>query len=94
MDRIKNMGLGQWILIGVAGSIFLAIIGSTEAGKVLLGLAFIIGLILLYFLPAIIAGRRRNPDEKQIMILNVFLGWTFVGWVIALIWAYKEHPKK
>src|SRR3989338_3594787 len=94
MDRIKNMGWGQWILIGVAGSIFLAIIGSTEAGKGLLGLAFIIGLILLYFLPAIIAGRRRNPDEKQIMILNVFLGWTFVGWVIALIWAYKEPPKK
>ena len=25
--------------------------------------------------------------------LNLFLGWTFIGWVVALIWCYSEDKK-
>ena len=42
-------------------------------------------LILLYFLPAIIGRDKR--DAAGIFLLNLFLGWTVIGWVIALIWA-------
>ena len=42
-------------------------------------------LILLYFLPAIIGHDKR--DAAGIFLLNLFLGWTVIGWVIALIWA-------
>ena len=42
-------------------------------------------LLLLYFLPTII-GRHRS-DATKIFIVNLFFGWTFIGWVIALIWA-------
>lgn len=48
----------------------------------MLHLAF---LILLYFLPAIIGRDKR--DATGIFLLNLFLGWTVIGWVIALIWA-------
>lgn len=41
--------------------------------------------LLLYFLPAIIGRHKR--DAMGIFLLNLFLGWTAVGWVIALIWA-------
>ena len=47
-------------------------------------LAFLIGL---YFLPTIIASGRHLHERAGIAMLNVFLGWTFIGWVIALIWA-------
>ncbi len=48
----------------------------------MLTLAF---LIFLYFLPAIIGRDKR--DAAGIFLLNLFLGWTVIGWVIALIWA-------
>jgi hypothetical protein len=45
---------------------------------------------VLYFLPAIIAFARSKRDAVSIMVLNLFLGWTMIGWVIALVWALKE----
>jgi Superinfection immunity protein len=42
-------------------------------------------LFLLYFLPAIIGRDKR--EATGILLLNLFLGWTGIGWVIALIWA-------
>ena len=47
-------------------------------------------LILLYFLPAIIG--RDKHDAAGIFLLNLFLGWTVIGWVIALIWACTASP--
>lgn len=44
-------------------------------------------LIILYFLPAMIAYHRKKANALSITLLNLFLGWTFFGWVIALIWA-------
>ena len=47
-------------------------------------------LVLLYFLPAIIG--RGKHDATGIFLLNLFLGWTIIGWVIALIWACAAEP--
>ena len=49
------------------------------------GLGFV-----LYFLPAIIAFARSKRDSVAILVLNFFLGWTAVGWIIALVWALKQ----
>ena len=46
--------------------------------------------LVLYFLPAIIAFARSKRDATSILVLNFFLGWTAIGWVIALIWAVKQ----
>lgn len=56
-----------------------------EVGHVILSLLFIGLGLLLYFLPSIV-GRRKN-NALAIFVLNLFLGWTFVGWVVALVWA-------
>lgn len=52
-------------------------------------LLFVIGL---YFLPAIIAAARHTHNSTGILLLNIFLGWTFVGWVIALVLAICSAP--
>jgi hypothetical protein len=44
---------------------------------------------VLYFLPAVLAFARNKRDTVSILLLNLFLGWTFIGWVIALVWALK-----
>jgi hypothetical protein len=46
--------------------------------------------IVLYFLPAIIAFGRSKRDAGAIFVLNFFLGWTAIGWVIALVWALRQ----
>lgn len=41
----------------------------------------------LYGLPTIIAIRTKHPYQNGITVLNVFMGWTILGWVGALVWA-------
>ena len=45
---------------------------------------------ILYFLPSIVAFARSKRDAVSIFVLNLLLGWTAVGWVIALVWALKQ----
>jgi Superinfection immunity protein len=44
---------------------------------------------VMYFLPSIIALARNKRDIAAILLLNFFLGWTMIGWVVALVWAVK-----
>jgi hypothetical protein len=46
--------------------------------------------MLMYFLPTIIAIARGKRDVIAILALNFFLGWTCIGWIIALVWALKQ----
>jgi len=43
----------------------------------------------MYFLPSILAFARSKRDATAILLLNIFLGWTVIGWVVALVWAVK-----
>jgi hypothetical protein len=45
---------------------------------------------VLYFLPTIIAAFKSKRDTLSIFLLNFFLGWTMIGWLIALIWSAKS----
>lgn len=55
------------------------------------GIVIVIGLVLLYLLPSMLAlagGKRRR---WKVVALNTLLGWTIVGWVAAMlmVWAYE-----
>lgn len=52
---------------------------------VFLGIIVFLLSLLIYFIPAIRATRTKHAFA--IFILNLFLGWTFLGWLAALIWA-------
>jgi hypothetical protein len=47
-------------------------------------------LILLYFVPAILAMLRGHQNAGAIGMLNIFLGWTVLGWIAALVWACTQ----
>ncbi|MCX5412237.1 superinfection immunity protein [Streptomyces sp. NBC_00059] len=44
----------------------------------------------LYFLPAIVAAGRKVTNVGSVFVINLLLGWTFVGWVVALAMAMKS----
>lgn len=60
-------------------------------------LASLLGLVIgtgLYFLPTIIAGVRKKRNLISIGLLNLLLGWTVIGWIIALIWAFAHEDRR
>lgn len=57
---------------------------ETQVGFLLL----IIGVVLfIYLFPSFIANRRKHRNLIAILVINLFLGWTFLFWVLALAWA-------
>jgi hypothetical protein len=44
-------------------------------------------IVAVYFLPAIIAKARHHHQTGAIFVVDLFLGWTFLGWVVALAWS-------
>lgn len=51
----------------------------------------LIGFVF-YFLPTMIAAQRRHHNTLGVFLLNFFLGWSVIGWIIALIWAFAAPP--
>lgn len=45
---------------------------------------------VMYFLPSIVALIKGKRDRLAIFLLNFFLGWSVIGWVVALVWAAKN----
>jgi Superinfection immunity protein len=48
--------------------------------------------VAVYFLPLIIALHRSHHNFGAIAALNVFLGWTGLGWLVALVWSVTHLP--
>ncbi len=89
----KGRGAVKIILLMILVGIFLLAVSSQdeqakgEASEMAL---YVVGFILsvyIYFIPAITAHRRNHRSRESITLLNIFLGWTLVGWVAALVWA-------
>src|SRR5580704_17099445 len=49
-------------------------------------------LIVAYWLPSIAGKLRHVRGLGQVVIVNAFLGWTFIGWIVALVMAFRYVP--
>jgi len=63
---------------------------------VLVGLWLIVMLIGVYFLPTIIAVERNVVNKWSVAVINAFLGWTLLGWVVSLAMSLRTatEPKE
>lgn len=62
--------------------------------KISTKMANIIGIMILlglYMLPFIIGAIRKVKGITLLFCIDFFLGWTIVGWIIALVWAIFER---
>ena len=63
-----------------------------------MGTSFVVAVVVLafalYFLPFFVAVDRKHRNVTAIGALTLLLGWTFIGWVVALVWALSKpaHP--
>lgn len=51
----------------------------------------IVIIIVIYFIPSLVGLDKKHTSG--IFILNLFLGWTLLGWVVALIWAVSDSAQ-
>ena len=65
---------------------------GTSATSVIGTVAGVIGLIAAYWFPTVLAFIRHVTAKGQVLVVNLFLGWTFVGWVVALVMALRTVP--
>jgi hypothetical protein len=52
------------------------------------GVLLIVGL---YFVPTFVALARQVPHQGSVVVINLFLGWTLIGWVVALAMACRSR---
>jgi hypothetical protein len=55
-----------------------------------LGLTALAVIFVVHFLPAFIAFYRKHPNRIPILLVNIFFGWTGLGWIVALIWSFTN----
>ena len=54
------------------------------------GLIIFAMVMAIYFLPTIVASNRGHESAGAIFFLNLLLGWTMLGWVVAFVWAFTN----
>jgi hypothetical protein len=47
-------------------------------------------LCVIHFLPSIVAFSREHPRRITLLVLNILVGWTLIGWIVLLIWAFAR----
>lgn len=55
-------------------------------------LVYLVVIGILYFIPYGLAKSRNHPSTTGIGLLNLLLGWSGLGWLVALIWAASGKP--
>ncbi len=87
LDRPVRLAI--LVVAGILGLLFLAKI--LPALIAAMGLGLLLSLLLVpYWLPTIVAFVRKHPNRGSVLALNFFLGWTFIGWVVALVWSLSD----
>lgn len=83
--------------IFLLSAVILESLSHGAGGGILLAILFVGFGGLLYLLPSYISAFRASPRFAAIFGLNVVAGWSFIGWIAALIWAFldikKENPQ-
>lgn len=59
----------------------------------LVAIGFIL-VVVVYFLPSIIGYMRKVPNIGSVFVINFFLGWSLIGWVVALAMAARSVPPR
>lgn len=64
---------------------------DADSSKGLGSVILLCGVVFIYFIPTISGRHKKNATA--IFMLNLFLGWTFIGWVVALVWACMKEDE-
>lgn len=92
--RRTRQEVNMWVALAAAGIFLLVMfLGNPRSpqGAILLLLllypSLLVLVVCLYIIPMLVALDKGHKNFPGVMLVNLFLGWTLVGWIAALIWA-------
>lgn len=65
--------------------------GMSIVAIILMAIIFTV-CVSMYFLPTIIGASRKVVNVGSVFAINFLLGWTLIGWVVALAMALRTNP--
>jgi len=84
---------------------FIAALGLMLGGLVIFGLTIdmpassmlvkigipvaVLLMLIGYLMPTIIAAKTGHPNLVIIILLNIFAGWTAIGWIVSMFWSVQ-----
>lgn len=89
--KVKQKRPGTFLAVSIIAASLLVGAAYGGNGAVILGTMF--GLFF-YLLPAFIAYQRWHANRHAILVINLFLGWSIIGWLGALIWSATSATTK
>jgi len=81
------------LVLGVVALVVIGLIWAVNSGMPAEGIFIIPVVVMTYLLPTFLALGRRHKALPAIFALNLFLGWSLLGWVAALVWSLT-NPKQ
>ncbi len=55
------------------------------------GIFFLLAVLMpIYFAPSWVAWNKNHKQQDAIVILNIFAGWSILGYIVALVWSFKK----
>jgi hypothetical protein len=75
------------IVIGAVAAYFMPILVNGFWPFLMAPAPIVLWASTIYFIPALVAWVRQHYNAPAIIILNLLLGWTGLGWAVALVWA-------
>lgn len=90
---VEPPGIGVFVaIVGVPLVALLVGLALSGAGAAGLGaIIVIVGGIAFYVSPAWVAHKAQHPQRTAITILNILLGWTVIGWIVCIVWAFGRN---
>ena len=78
----------RFIIFFFIGMIITAILSVAVESELII---YFGSAILVYLIPTFIAFARKVPSTASIAVINIFLGWSIIGFIVALVWAFKNY---
>jgi Superinfection immunity protein len=66
----------------------------SEMIQVIFGLFILLALFVFYMIPTVVAVQRKHVNTASIAVVNFLLGWTLIGYAVALAWAFSAQETR
>ena len=66
---------------------------GTRHGAVFVVFFGVLVLLVLYLIPSLLAWTQDAMHLRGIVLCNLLLGWTVLGWLVALVWALVDGSR-
>lgn len=50
--------------------------------------------VMAYFIPSYMAFKMGHRNAFAILVLNLFFGWTIIGWILAMVWCSNGNDRE